>query len=105
MNRITVKELLEEHGLTWWNLYKRSQGAFSKSMCHDWVRGAHLPSRRSAVKIAFALGLPAAHVLGLLKTREKYQNRPPQPAFCITCHRKLYRIPENSELYTQIPPQ
>jgi hypothetical protein len=58
MDKISVSALLAQYGLTWYGLYKRGQGSMSKSMAHDWIRGAHLPSRKSAVKIARALGLP-----------------------------------------------
>jgi transcriptional regulator with XRE-family HTH domain len=102
MDKIRVSALLEQYGLTWYGLYKRGQGSISKSMAHDWQRGAHLPSRKSVVKIAFALGLPAAYLLDLLQTREKHQNFPLQAAFCISCHHKLYRIPENSDLYESL---
>lgn len=101
MDKISVSALLGQYGLTWYGLYRRSQGSISKSMAHDWQRGAHLPSRKSVVKIAYALGLPTAHLLGLLQTREKHQNHPKPPIYCVTCHRRLYRLPENSDLYTQ----
>jgi hypothetical protein len=112
MNKITVAQLLEQHGLTWWGLYKR--GAGSKSMCHDWVRGKHLPCRRSAAKIARALGLPLGYVLDTIRTRDPWENSPrvtwgthvrkaleastkaeiedrleSDGPYCLTCHRRL----------------
>jgi hypothetical protein len=74
MNKITVSELLTQHGFTWYQLYKR--GAGSKSMCFDWNRGRHLPSSKSAARIARALGIPLPYVLDTLKTRNQWQNSP-----------------------------
>jgi hypothetical protein len=112
MNKITVNELLTQYGLTWYGLHKR--GAGSKSMCHDWVRGKHLPSTRSAAKIARAIGLPLNYILATLRTRNSWENSPRVPwgthvrealeassrteikdrlesegPWCITCHQKL----------------
>ena len=74
MKEITVSELLAQYGLSWCALYKR--GAGTKSMCHDWARGKHLPSVRSTVRIARAIGLPSAYVLGILRTRNQWENSP-----------------------------
>jgi hypothetical protein len=93
VEKITVPELLKRHNVTWYQLYRRRRGSISKSMAFDWARGAHLPNRRSALKIAQTLGLPPAHVLATLRTREKQDNRPPQPVYCLTCHRRLWRVP------------
>jgi hypothetical protein len=73
MNKITVAQLLEQHGLTWWGLYRRGVG--SKSMCHDWVRGKHLPCSKSAIRIVRALGLPTHYALAL-HTRNSWENSP-----------------------------
>lgn len=77
MNKITVSELLSQHGLTWYGLYRRGGG--SKSMCFDWVRGKHLPSTKSAARIARALGLPLPYVLDTLHTRNSWENSPRVP--------------------------
>src|SRR5664280_838661 len=44
----------------------------SKSMCHDWFRGRHLPSNRSAARIARALGISPESLL----TRDQWDNLP-----------------------------
>jgi len=74
MEKITLKELLEQQGMTWYGLYKRGGG--SKSMCNDWFRGRHCPNRKSAAKIARAIGLPTKYVLDILKTRDQWDNSP-----------------------------
>lgn len=99
MEKIDTKTLLTQHGLNWYGLYKRGQGSFSKSMCHDWVIGRHQPTRKSAVKIARVLGLPTQHVLDVLQTREMHENRPKRKLFCVTCHRRLWTIPASDSAY------
>jgi hypothetical protein len=100
MEKTTVKELLARHGLTWYQLYRRSQGTISKSMAFDWVIGKHQPSRKSAVHIAHALGLPAQHVLDVLQTRDRHEHHPKAPLFCVSCHRRLYgKIKANQPHY------
>ena len=74
MDRISVSALLAQYDLNWYGLYKR--GAGSKSMCRDWVTGKHLPSTRSAARIARALGLPTNYVLDTLRTRDPWENSP-----------------------------
>jgi hypothetical protein len=74
MNKITVGELLAQYGMTWYQLHKRGGG--TKSMCWAWTIGKHLPSTRSAARIARALGLPAAYVLDTLRTRNQWENSP-----------------------------
>jgi hypothetical protein len=74
MDKITVAQLLAQHGLTWYGLYQR--GAGSKSMCRDWVTGKHLPSTRSAARIARAIGLPLPFVLDTIRTRNPWENGP-----------------------------
>ena len=74
MEKINVSALLEQYGLNWYGLYKRGGG--TKSMCRDWVTGKHLPSTKSAARIARALGLPTAYVLDLLRTRNSWENSP-----------------------------
>jgi hypothetical protein len=74
MNKITTAELLAQHGLTWYGLYKR--GAGSKSMCWDWATGKHRPSSKSAVRIARAIGLPPNYILDTLHTRNSWENSP-----------------------------
>ena len=74
MDKITVAQLLAQHGLNWYGLYKRGGG--TKSMCRDWVTGKHLPSTKSAVRIAHAMGLPIKYILDLLHTRNSWENSP-----------------------------
>lgn len=74
MEKISVSQLLADQGLNWYGLYKR--GAGSKSMCRDWSTGKHLPSTKSAARIARALGLPTVYVLDLLRTRNSWENSP-----------------------------
>ncbi len=75
-SKVSVRELLAQHGLSWWALYRRSQGTISKSMAFDWWRHRHLPSKKSAALIARALGLPADYVLEILQTRNPWDNSP-----------------------------
>ena len=74
MDKITVSQLLTQHGLTWYGLYRRGGG--SKSMCFDWNRGRHLPNSRSAARIARAIGLPLNYILDTLRTRNQWENSP-----------------------------
>jgi hypothetical protein len=90
--KITVSELLRQRGWSWWRLYSRSQGSISKSMAFDWARGAHQPNRQSAFKIARVLGVSA----DTIKTRERQDNRPKEIVHCLTCGRRLWKLPSNS---------
>lgn len=74
MDKITVAQLLTQYGLTWYGLHRR--GAGSKSMCRDWATGKHLPSTKSAARIARAIGLPLAFVLDTIQTRNPWENSP-----------------------------
>ena len=73
MNKISVAQLLEQHGLTWYGLYRRGGG--TKSMCWAWAVGKHLPSTKSAARIIRSLGLPT-HYLLTLRTRNSWENSP-----------------------------
>lgn len=111
MNKLTVAELLGQHNLTWYGLFKR--GAGSKSMCFDWARGKHLPCTKSAARIVRALGLPTHYIL-ILRTRNSWENSPrvtwgthvrkaleatsnavladrleSEGPWCVTCHQKI----------------
>lgn len=108
MENITVAELLAQHGLNWYQLYRR--GAGSKSMCFDWARGKHLPCSKSAARIVRALGLPTHYIL-ILRTRNSWENSPrvtwgthvrealeasttvdrleSEGPWCVTCHQKI----------------
>jgi hypothetical protein len=77
MEKISVSALLAQYGLTWHGLYRRGGG--TKSMCWSWVVGKHLPSTKSAVRIARALGLPSNYVLDILHTRNSWENSPRVP--------------------------
>jgi transcriptional regulator with XRE-family HTH domain len=73
MNKITVSQLLNQRGMTWYGLHRLT--GMSKSMCHDWFRGRHLPSNRSAARIARALGISPDSLL----TRDQWDNLPRTP--------------------------
>jgi hypothetical protein len=77
MEQITVAQLLEQYGLTSYQLHKR--GAGSKSMCNDWKLGRHLPSTKSVARIVRALGLPLPYVRAILKSRNQWENSPRVP--------------------------
>ena len=109
MDKLTVKELLAQRGMTWYALHQKT--GMSKSMCHDWFRGRHLPSNRSAARIARALGISTESLL----TRDQWDNFPRTPwgtnarkalqesrtiadfkdrieshvPWCMTCHRPM----------------
>lgn len=98
--KIGLGELLNRHGLSWYELYRRSGGSISKSSAYEWTVGEHLPSRASVPKIAAALGLPVAHVLGILAIRERHEHQPKVRRFCSNCHRAIYgNIAPNASVY------
>ena len=73
MNKFTVKEILHQHGMSWYALHRLT--GMSKSMCHDWYRERHLPSNHSAARIARALGISSDSLL----TRDQWDNLPRTP--------------------------
>src|SRR5665213_795798 len=73
MDKLTVSQLLAQRGISWYRLHQLT--GMSKSMCHDWFRGRHLPSNRSAARIARALGISTESLL----TRDQWDNLPRTP--------------------------
>ena len=124
MNKTTVAELLLQHGLTWYGLYRR--GAGTKSMCWAWVTGKNLPCTKSAAKIARAIGLPLPYVLDTIRTRNSWENSPRVPwgthtreaieartnadirdriesegPYCIACRQRILKTAQTPELALQ----
>src|ERR1035437_1466597 len=121
MSKLTVRQLLAQRGMTWYALHQKT--GMSKSMCHDWFRGRHLPSNRSAARIARALGISTESLL----TRDQWDNLPRTPwgtnarkalqesrtiadfkdrieshvPWCMTCHQKILKAPSTQGITAQ----
>jgi transcriptional regulator with XRE-family HTH domain len=84
---------MDKHQLSQYRLHRLT--GFSKSQVSEWQRGLHRPTKKSAYRIAAALGLSAHTILAELETREVFQNhRTPEGTF-------VARTKENSRATAQ----
>ncbi len=82
---------LHKYHLTTCGLAKLA--GMSKAQVSEYRRDIHRPSKRSAYRIAVALKLPIDSVLAQIPIRERQENHPKPPVYCVTCRRKLYKVP------------
>jgi transcriptional regulator with XRE-family HTH domain len=74
----------------------------SKSQVSEYRRDIHRPSKQSVRRIALALKLPIDSVLCQIPMRERPENHPKPPIYCIACHRKLYKVPQSGQFYEKV---
>lgn len=89
---------LHKYHLTTCGLAKLS--GLYKSQISEYRRDVHRPSKRSAYRIANALKLPLDSVLSQIPIREPQENHPKPPIYCVTCHRKLYKMSKSEQFNT-----
>ena len=82
---------LHKYHLTTCGLAKRA--GLYPSQISEYRRDIHRPSKRTVQRIAVALKLPIDSVLSQIPIRERQENHPKPPVYCVTCHRKLYKVP------------
>lgn len=87
---------LKKHNLTTCGLAKRV--GLSKSQVSEYRRDLHRPSQRTARRIALALRLSVDEVLRDIPVRETSENRPKRVVHCITCGRRLWRLPNPAQV-------
>lgn len=66
------KRFLNKRGISAYGLHKLS--GLSKSLCFDYCAGRVRPSKKTALRIAAALRLPASDVLREIEVREAWEN-------------------------------
>ena len=87
---------LHKYHLTTCGLAKRA--GLYPSQISEYRRDIHRPSKRTVQRIAVALKLPIDSVLSQIPIRERQENHPKPPVYCVTCHRKLYKVPNPEQL-------
>jgi transcriptional regulator with XRE-family HTH domain len=88
---------LNNHQLTTCGLAKLA--SLGKAQVSEYRRDLHRPSKRTARRIALALGISFDALAREIPTRETSENRPHRTAYCVSCRRKLYRLPSNEQKY------
>jgi transcriptional regulator with XRE-family HTH domain len=59
---VTIRELREAHGLTWWQLANRV--AVSESTVYSWENGRAQPTRVHLAELAAVFGVEPAQLVG-----------------------------------------
>lgn len=86
---------LNNHHYTTCGLAKLT--GLSKSQVSEYRRDLHRPNRQTARRIAIALQMSIDTLLQEIPIRERTENRPRKVAYCVTCHRRLWKLPPNWE--------